>query len=74
MQPIQLILHKRIAKPGSGISLSVPPPWHIRALLRAGLPLLQLAAARVIGRGFRPERVSSPLLALFERAAENQRQ
>jgi 2-polyprenyl-6-methoxyphenol hydroxylase-like FAD-dependent oxidoreductase len=74
MQPIQLILHRRIAKPGSGISLAVPPPWHIRALLWAGLPLMQLAAARVIGRGFRPERVSSPLLALFERAAENQRQ
>lgn len=68
MQPIQLILHKRIAKSGSGISLSTPPPWYVRTLLRMGLPLLQWTAARVVGRGFRPERLSPWLLVLFERA------
>jgi 2-polyprenyl-6-methoxyphenol hydroxylase-like FAD-dependent oxidoreductase len=67
MQPIQLVLHRRIARPGSGISLSNPPPWHTRALLRVGLPLLQWTAARLIGRGFRPERLSPWLLVLFER-------
>jgi 2-polyprenyl-6-methoxyphenol hydroxylase-like FAD-dependent oxidoreductase len=68
MQPIQLTLHRRIAKAGSGISLSNPPPWYIRALLRMGLPLLQWIAARLVGRGFRPERLSPWLLVLFERA------
>ena len=69
MQPIQLILHRQIAKAGSGISLPSPLPLHIRVPLWMLLPALQWTAARLVGRGFRPERLSPRLLALFERAS-----
>ena len=67
MQPIQLILHKTIARPGSGIVLATPLPRRIRVLLKLGLPLVQWIAAHVIGRGFRPERLSRELQRLSDR-------
>ena len=57
MQPIQLQLHKRIGRPGSGVNLPHPLPLRWRVFLRIILPVIQRAAARVVGRGFRPEHV-----------------
>jgi len=67
MQPIQLLLHRTIARPGSGVRMSTPPPWGIRLLLAVGLPLAQWITARVVGRGFRPERLSRKLQRLSSR-------
>ncbi len=68
MQPIQLFLHRTIARPGSGVSMSTPPSRSIRLVLKLGLPFAQWLTARMVGRGFRPERLSRRLLVLFERA------
>jgi 2-polyprenyl-6-methoxyphenol hydroxylase-like FAD-dependent oxidoreductase len=57
MQPIQLQLHKRIGRPGSGVNLPHPLPLRWRVFLRIILPVIQRAAARIVGRGFRPEHV-----------------
>ena len=55
MQPIQLKLHKRIGRAGSGVNLPHPLPLRWRVFLRIILPIIQRAAARIVGRGFRPE-------------------
>ncbi|MEO6200465.1 MAG: FAD-dependent oxidoreductase [Cryobacterium sp.] len=57
MQPIQLALHRVIAKPGGGGFLHSPMRWYERAIAAAVLQVARPAAARMIGRGFRPERI-----------------
>jgi len=57
MQPIQLALHRAVAKPGGGAFLHSPMRWRERAITAALLPLLRPAAARMVGRGFRPETI-----------------
>jgi 2-polyprenyl-6-methoxyphenol hydroxylase-like FAD-dependent oxidoreductase len=59
MQPIQLRVHARIARAGSGLGLPNPLPRRWRLLLWIALPLVQRIAARLVGRGFRPEHVAS---------------
>ncbi len=61
MQPIQLRLHKVIAKPGGGAFLSNPMRWWQRALAAVVLPLLRRITARIVGRGFRPEQIGPEL-------------
>jgi 2-polyprenyl-6-methoxyphenol hydroxylase-like FAD-dependent oxidoreductase len=55
MQPIQVQLHKRIGRAGSGVNLPHPLPLRWRVFLRIILPVIQRVAARIVGRGFRPE-------------------
>jgi len=62
MQPIQLRLHALIAKPGGGGFLPDPMRWWQRAIATAALPVIRRIAARIIGRGFRPERIDPALL------------
>ena len=62
MQPIQLQLHKVIAKPGGGGFLRNPMPFWQRMPVTALLPVLRRVAARLVGRGFRPERLDGELL------------
>lgn len=57
MQPIQLALHRAVAKPGGGAFLHSPMRWWESAIAAAVLPVLRPAAARMVGRGFRPERI-----------------
>lgn len=61
MQPLQLRLHKLVAKPGGGF-LSDPMPWWQRSAAAVLLPILRRITARIVGRGFRPE-VIEPQLA-----------
>lgn len=65
MQPIQLQLHKRIANAGPGVNLPHPLPRRIRLVLRLLLPIIRRVAARVVGRGIRPEHLSPQLRRLF---------
>jgi 2-polyprenyl-6-methoxyphenol hydroxylase-like FAD-dependent oxidoreductase len=65
MQPIQLQLHKRIANAGPGVNLPNPLPRRIRLVLRLALPIIRRVAARVVGRGIRPEHISPELRRLF---------
>ncbi|MDQ1547482.1 MAG: hypothetical protein QOH69_2386 [Actinomycetota bacterium] len=62
MQSLQLALHNAIGKPGGGAILPSPLPWSLRALLKVVVPPLRLVSAHVLGRGFRPERVSPAIL------------
>jgi len=62
MQPIQLKLHDMIAKPGGGGFLHSPMLWWERAIAAVLLPLLRRLSARMVGRGFRPERINDELL------------
>ncbi|MDQ1552061.1 MAG: hypothetical protein QOD50_1483, partial [Actinomycetota bacterium] len=62
MQSLQLALHNAIGRPGGGAILPSPLPWSLRALLKAVVPPLRLVSAHVLGRGFRPERVSPAIL------------
>jgi 2-polyprenyl-6-methoxyphenol hydroxylase-like FAD-dependent oxidoreductase len=59
MQPIQMRLHAVIAKPGGGRFLRNPMPWWQRTLVAVALPVVRRLMARVVGRGFRPENLSS---------------
>ena len=61
MQPIQLVLHKVIAKPGGGAFLANPMRWWQRAIAAVLLPILRRVTARMVGRGFRPERIKPQL-------------
>jgi 2-polyprenyl-6-methoxyphenol hydroxylase-like FAD-dependent oxidoreductase len=63
MQPIQLLLHKRIGRAGSGVNLPHPLPLRWRVFLRIILPVIRRVAARGVGRGFRPEHVGTDLFA-----------
>jgi 2-polyprenyl-6-methoxyphenol hydroxylase-like FAD-dependent oxidoreductase len=58
MQRLQVLLHRRVARPG-GPGASVPQtfPGPVRAVGRAVRPVVQRLAARLVGRGFRPEHV-----------------
>ena len=57
MQAVQLAAHHAIN--GAGVAvLPSPLPEPRRIVLSAVMPLVQRVAARVIGRGFRPEHVS----------------
>ncbi len=62
MQPIQLLLHRRVAKPGGGAILPRPVPRRLRVLLTLALPIVRRVMARMVGRGFRPERIRPELL------------
>ncbi len=61
MQPIQLLAHKFIAKPGGGAFLTNPMRWWQRAVAAVVLPVVRRGTARIVGRGFRPERIESQL-------------
>lgn len=61
MQPIQLRLHAIIAKPGGGGFLANPMRWWQRAIAAVLLPILRRVSARMVGRGFRPERIGPQL-------------
>lgn len=63
MQPIQLRLHSIIAKPGGGGFLPNPMHWWQRAIAAVLLPILRRVSARIVGRGFRPERIDPGVLA-----------
>jgi 2-polyprenyl-6-methoxyphenol hydroxylase-like FAD-dependent oxidoreductase len=63
MQPLQLQLHRLIAKPGGGAVLSNPPTARQRAALRVVIPLARRIMPRLLGLGFRPERISAELLS-----------
>jgi 2-polyprenyl-6-methoxyphenol hydroxylase-like FAD-dependent oxidoreductase len=58
IQPIQLTLHRRVLHP-EGLASRVPSrfPAPVALLGRLIRPLVQRAAARLVGLGFRPERV-----------------
>ena len=62
MQPIQLMLHRVIARPGGGAMIPNPLPRRVRVALVVLLPLVRRVAARVVGRGFVPERIRAELL------------
>jgi 2-polyprenyl-6-methoxyphenol hydroxylase-like FAD-dependent oxidoreductase len=61
MQPIQLKLHELIAKPGGGAILHDPMRWWESAAAAVLLPVLRRLTARMVGRGFRPERLGREL-------------
>ena len=62
MQPIQLTLHRFIAKPGGAASIPNPLPTGTRVLLMFLLPIVRRIGARIVGRGFLPERIRSEIL------------
>ena len=61
MQPVQLVLHKVIAKPGGGAFLANPMRWWQRVIAAMVLPILRRVTAPMVGRGFRPERIGPQL-------------
>ena len=61
MQPIQLRLHEVIAKPGGGAFLANPMRWWQRAIASVVLPIARRVTARIVGRGFRPEKIGPQL-------------
>ena len=61
MQPIQLRLHEVIAKPGGGAFLANPMRWWQRAIACVVLPIARRVTARIVGRGFRPEKIGPQL-------------
>jgi 2-polyprenyl-6-methoxyphenol hydroxylase-like FAD-dependent oxidoreductase len=62
MQRIQLTLHRTIAKGGGGRLLHVPPTLRERILLANLLPIIKPLAVRLVGYGFRPERIEAAVL------------
>jgi 2-polyprenyl-6-methoxyphenol hydroxylase-like FAD-dependent oxidoreductase len=62
MQPIQLQVHRVIARPGGGANIPNPFPRWVRVALALVLPVVRRITARVVGRGFRPERIRDELL------------
>lgn len=61
MQPLQLRLHKVIAKPGGGAFLANPMRWWQGAIAAVVLPILRRVTAKIVGRGFRPEKIEPQL-------------
>lgn len=62
MQPIQLALHRVIARPGGGGFLPYPMKRWQRAVAAVVLPVSRRVMPRLVGRGFRPERLSGDIL------------
>jgi 2-polyprenyl-6-methoxyphenol hydroxylase-like FAD-dependent oxidoreductase len=62
MQPIQLQVHRVIARPGGGANIPNPFPRGLRVVLAVALPVVRRLTARLVGRGLRPERIRSELL------------
>jgi 2-polyprenyl-6-methoxyphenol hydroxylase-like FAD-dependent oxidoreductase len=62
MQSLQLALHHAIGRPGGGAILPSPLPWPMRAALAVVIPPLRVVTAHILGRGFRPERISRAVL------------
>ena len=60
MQALQLRVHNLVARPGAGASL--PSPRVLRIVFTVAVPLLRHLTARLIGRGFRPERIRPEIL------------
>ena len=57
-QRLQLLVQERVIHPGgpaARVPASIPAPF--RLLGRAVQPVVQRVAARLVGQGFRPERV-----------------
>jgi 2-polyprenyl-6-methoxyphenol hydroxylase-like FAD-dependent oxidoreductase len=67
MQRIQLTLHRTIAKGGAQL-LHAPPTLRERIWLANVLPLIKPWAVRLVGYGFRPERISAEVLRADVRA------
>jgi hypothetical protein len=61
MQRIQLALHRTIARGGAQL-LHAPPTLRERILLANLLPVIRPLAVRLIGYGFRPERIDAEVL------------
>ncbi|MEO6826926.1 MAG: FAD-dependent oxidoreductase [Microbacteriaceae bacterium] len=61
MQPIQLRLHEAVANPTGGDFLPSPMRAWQRNAAEVILPVLRRLMARLIGRGFRPERLTGEL-------------
>jgi 2-polyprenyl-6-methoxyphenol hydroxylase-like FAD-dependent oxidoreductase len=59
MQALQRAVHEAIATHGLARVVDNPPTRGQRAALRIVLPILRRVAARMIGYGFRPERLAS---------------
>ncbi|HEY4267729.1 MAG TPA: FAD-dependent oxidoreductase [Galbitalea sp.] len=55
MQSLQLRAHAFVGHPGGGANL--PSAGRLRVVLKVVIPPLRFVIARVIGRGFRPERI-----------------
>jgi len=66
IQPVQLQLHRRIAREGAGLTIPNPLPPSVRFALRFVLPVARRVMARVVGRGIRPEHVAAGLRSQFE--------
>ena len=60
MQAIQLWLHKVVARPGGGANM--PSARTLRLVSAVVPPLVRPLTARLIGRGFRPERIEGHVL------------
>ena len=65
MQRIQLTLHRTIAKGGGARLLHAPPTLRERVLLANLLPIIKPWAVRLVGYGFRPERIDDAVLNAF---------
>ena len=61
MQRIQLALHRTIAHGGAEL-LHAPPTLRERVLLANLLPIVKPLAVRMVGYGFRPERIDAAVL------------
>jgi len=61
MQRLQLAVHRTIGKGGARL-LHAPPTLRERVLLANLLPILKPLAVRLIGYGFRPERIDAEVL------------
>jgi 2-polyprenyl-6-methoxyphenol hydroxylase-like FAD-dependent oxidoreductase len=61
MQRIQIALHRTIAKGGAQL-LHAPPTLRERILLANLLPIIKPLAVRLVGYGFRPERIDTEVL------------
>lgn len=61
MQALQARLHTVVARPGGGANLPSPP--NLRRIFAVATPPLRPLTARLIGRGFRPERVRAAVLS-----------
>ena len=61
MQRIQIALHRALAKGGAQL-LHAPPTLRERILLANLLPIVKPLAVRLVGYGFRPERIDADVL------------